>query len=131
MRTLVALLLLGVPTAIAAPVPKELRRQSVVGTWEVTGMMIGDTKAVYAHGQLWYFAKDGGFKNPGYPFGRYVVQPNGIDFWFGNAAALWPALTELDGDTLKVAFPKNQTVRATDFVPANNNVVYTFQRVKE
>ncbi len=32
MRTLVALLLLGVPTAIAAPVPKELRRQSVAGT---------------------------------------------------------------------------------------------------
>ena len=131
MRALAVLMLLAVSAASAAPVPKELRRQSVAGIWEITGMMIGDTKTVDSHGQRWYFAVDGGFKNHGYPSGRYVVQPNGIDFWFGNAPALWPALTELDGDTLKVAFPKNQAVRATDFVPANNNVVYTFRRVKE
>ena len=128
---LAALMFLAVSSASAAPVPKELRRQSVVGTWEITGMVIGEAKPVDSNGQRWYFAKDGGFKNPGYPTGRYAVQPNGIDFWFGNDATLWPALTELNGDTLKVAFPKNQTVRATDFVPANNNVVYTFQRVKE
>lgn len=131
MRALAALMLLAVSTAIAAPVPKELRHQTVAGTWEITGMMIGEAKHTDSNGQRWYFAKDGGFKNPGYPTGRYAVQPIGIDFWFGNDATLWPALTELNGDTLTVAFPKNQSARAADFVPANNNVVYTFRRVKE
>ena len=130
MRPLISLVFAST-ALVAAPVPKELRRASIVGTWEITGMMIGDTKTVDSHGQRWYFANDGGFKNHGYPSGRYVVRPDGIDFWFGNAATLWPALTKLDGDTLKVAFPKNQAVRATDFVPANNNVIYTFRRVKE
>ncbi len=117
--------------AMAAPVPKELRKSTIVGTWELTGMVVGETKHVALHGQRWYFGADGGFKNHKGPGGRYAVLPAGVDFWFDKDTPLWPALTELDGDTLKVAFPKNQAARATDFVPANNNVVYTFQRVKE
>lgn len=131
MRALVALILLTLPTAFAAPVPKELRKASIVGTWEMTGMVVGEAEHVDSHGHRWCFGADGGFKNPGYSTGRYAVLPAGVDFWFGPAMVLWPALTKLDGDTLKVAFPKNQAVRATDFVPANNNVVYTFKRVKE
>lgn len=131
MRALAMLLLFALPTAFAAPVPKELRKASIVGTWEMTGMMVGEAKHVDSHGHRWCFGADGGFKNPAYSTGRYAVHPVGVDFWFGQETTPALALTELNGDTLRVAFPKDRAVRAADFVPANNNVVYTFQRVKE
>ncbi len=134
MRPLALMMLFAAPVVcLAAPVPKELRRgPPIVGTWAITGANVNGTEQAAYNGQRWTFGADGSFSNPAYRAGSYDVQPGGIDLRFSrDGATPWLTLADCDGTTLKIAFPRTQSTRATDFVGANNNVVYTFQRVKE
>jgi hypothetical protein len=132
-RALVLLLLIAAPAvAFAAPVPKELRKPTIVGAWAITGANVGGAEQPTYHGQRWTFGEDGSFANPAYKSGSYSVQPGGVDFLFSRGEATpWLAAAEIDGETLKIAFPKARGGRAIDFSAANNNVVYTFRRIKE
>ena len=132
MRPLALMLLFAAPAAcFAAPVPKELRRgPAIVGTWEMTAMDQGIERADNSGGR-WIFAPGGTFTTPSYPSGTFVERADGTDIRFAANQNPWLALIECRGDTLKIAFPKNPAVRAADFVGANNNVVYSFRRVKE
>jgi hypothetical protein len=131
-RTLAFLLPIAAPTAIAAPVPKELRTGTpLVGTWEIVGMNISGRENADAHGNRWKFLADGSFSNPSYPTGSYAVVPGGFDIHFGQDPKPYHALTSLGDGALKIAFGHSRDVRAVDFDPLNNNVVYTFRRVKE
>ena len=132
MRTLAVVLLLALPTAFAAPVPKELRKASIVGMWEVVVAATEGGELSEYKGKRWKFGRDGDLANPAYPSGRYSRHPDGLDIWFDpRLANPSRALVECTGETLKLAFAKDRVSRATDFDPANNNVVYTFKRVKE
>ncbi len=132
MRLAVALILLGaLPLLSAAPVPKELRKPALAGTWEITGTMIAGLEQVHYLGHQWNFGADGSFSNTFHQTGTYTKQLGSLDVWFGQERLPGKALIDLDGDKLRIAFPQDRAKRATDFVPANNNVVYTFQRVKE
>ena len=126
------ILLLGLAaTAVAAPVPKELRKNTIVGTWAVTAAVVGVEEQSAYNGQIWKFGADGGLENASYKSGTYAVQSSGVDIVFGPGQTTWRALAEVAGDTLKIAFPKANATRAEDFVPANNNVIYSFKRVRE
>ncbi len=133
MRFALAVLFFLAPIAIAAPVPKELKKNSIVGTWAVTTAVVGVQEQSAYNGQIWKFGSDGHLENPSYKSGIYTVQSNGIDIGFGPGSgdSIWKAIFEVAGDTLKIAFPKTNATRAEDFVPANNNVIYSFKRVRE
>ena len=119
--------------AFAAPVPKELKKNTIVGTWAVTTAVVGVQEQSAYNGQIWKFDADGHLENPSYKSGTYTVQSDGIDIGFGPGSgdAIWKAIFEVAGDTLKIAFPKTNATRAEDFLPANNNVIYSFKRVRE
>ena len=132
MRPLALMLLFAAPAAcLAAPVPKELLRgPPIVGTWELTAMDQGLEKPDTSGGR-WIFSADGTFSTPVYRSGTFAERAEGTDIRFAAGQDPWLALIECRGDKLKIAFPRNPAVRAADFVGANNNVVYTFRRVKE
>ena len=133
MRTLPLLLLLGVAGSPvrAAPVPKELRTPSIVGTWTLTGANVKGAEHPDYHGQRWTFGGDGSFANPAYPSGSYAVRAGGVDLKFTRTQPTAMALAGFDGATLRLAFSGDENKRAADFIGANNSVVYTFERAKE
>ena len=119
MRAWVALILLGLP-ALAAPVPKELKNKRdldrIAGSWVVVAHCNGSGKIGPGDGSIW----DG------------VAHVLGVaDIWFDREIIPWHILTEFGEDTVKLAFPIDRTVRATDFGPETNLVVWTMKRVKE
>ena len=118
---------------LAAPVPKELKKNTIVGTWEVTAAVVGVQDQSAYNGQIWMFGADGHLENPSYKSGTYAVQSSGVDIGFGPGPGdtIWKAIFEVAGDTLKIAFPKTNATRAEDFLPANNNVIYSFKRMRE
>lgn len=62
MRVLATLMLFAAPAALAAPVPKELKRtdlDSIVGTWALTGSCNGGGQINPGDGSLWKFDADG------------------------------------------------------------------------
>ena len=62
MRTLAALLFFALPSALAAPVPKELKRtdlDSIVGIWMLTGSCNGGGQINPGDGSNWKFDADG------------------------------------------------------------------------
>ncbi len=125
------LLLMMAATAGAAPVRKELKKNTIVGTWAIPTAVVGvDEQSAY-NGQIWKFDADGHLENPSYKKGTYEVQRSGVDIVFNPGQTAYRALAEVTGDTLKIAFPKANATRAEDFVPANNNVIYSFKRVRE
>ena len=131
MRALAILILLASPTAFAAPGPKELKQPGYVGTWEITSAIVGGADQKIYHGHIWKFSADGNLSNHYFPNAKYTIQPDGIDCVFGMNSNICRGLGEFKGDTLTIAFANDPKNRATDFNPANNNVIYTMKRVKE
>lgn len=140
MRTLALLLLFAAP-AVAAPVPKELRKPSVVGTWELTHTNLWGAETALYKGQRWRFGTDGSFtiseRLPGGGYakprlnGSYTIVAAGTDILFGESGMPAQSLTECVGTTLKLANTKKNGIRAADFRPHPDSVIYTFQRIEE
>lgn len=140
MRALV-FLLLGFGSAAAAPVPKELRRAPLPGTWELMGTNLWGTDTPEYNGQRWRFGPDGTFtiseRLPagGYAkprlHGSYKIVAAGTDILFGSVGVPAQSLTECAGPTLKLANTKKNEMRPGDFRPHADSVIYTFKRVEE
>ncbi len=105
MRTLAALVFLAISSAPAAPVPKELRKPTMVGKWVITGSVVwGQDKPVHL-GELWEYGADGIMTQSGHPpSGRFVIRPDGVDAWFDGDPTRWLGRLEMEGDTMKHAY---------------------------
>ena len=134
MRFALGILFALAPIAFAAPVPKECRRPSLSGHWEVVGARYHGAENPMHYGERWIYSPDGFFAKPSTPTepsGRFAPVPGGADIWFDREEQPWHILTEFDEDTVKLAFPNDRTVRATDFGSETNLVVWTMKRLKE
>ena len=137
LRSPLLLLLLAVPLAFAAPVPKELKRtdaHAILGTWE---MVVQSSNGGPATPQTvkWRLDPDGkafimniGDTAIGYKL-HPELSPKGFDWqWPGS---LHMGLYELDGDTLKVVITSAaSTVRPTELKPATGMIYCEFKRVE-
>ena len=132
MRALAMLSLFALPAAFAAPVPKELRKPTMVGKWVIVESVVWGREKPIHLGELWEYGADGSMTRSGHPAsGRFEVRPGGVDIWFDGDPTRCLARTEFEGDMMKLAFPIDQAVRATDCAPANNRAVWTLKRIKE
>ena len=112
MRALAFLLLIALPTAHAAPVPKELKtseRDRLVGTWVLTGSCNGGGKVNSPDGTSWKFEAGGKasiLQNGGAPRGdiKYAVDPAAEPKTFDWIAPWgeWYGVYTLDGDALTI-----------------------------
>jgi len=131
-----ALLLLACPLALAAPVPKELKRtdaQAILGTWNMVKHSNNGAEPT-PQNIKWRLEADGkaSIMNPGDTAIGYKLHPElspkGFDWqWPGS---LYMGLYELDGDTLKVVITAGaSTVRPTELKPAQGIIYCEFKRV--
>ena len=135
MRSVVALVIAALA---AAPVPKELRKADIAGTWEITtsNVWAGSPSDQY-NGQRWRFAESGAFTitERGQPkprlTGSYELTPAGLDIRFGAGAAPAKSLHECEGETMRLVNTKKNEERPPDLRPSADVVIYTFRRVKE
>ena len=137
MRTLAALLAVALP-ALAAPVPKELRKHELVGTWEITTSNVwGGGPSDQYNGQRWRFAESGVFTitERGQPkprlTGSFTQTADGMSILYGERGVPAKSLYERDDDTLRLANTKLNGQRAADLRPSADAVIYTFKRVKD
>jgi hypothetical protein len=136
-------LLFALPSASAAPVPKELRKSPLAGTWELTTTNLWGENTPQYNGQRWRFGTDGTFtiseRTPGGGYakprlnGSYAVGSAGLEILFGEKGTGNPArtLSECEGAMLRLVNTKKNEVRAADFRPHPDSVIYTFKRVEE
>ncbi len=138
-RSLASLLFVFIsPVLFAAPVPKELRRDRIVGTWKVV--------SVYSNGNLAQAATD-----------HWTIEPNGdlnthsgpdapenpkpgvrLNFdpakrnveYFENADRKGsPGIYEMNGDELKIAFNHGGNIRPTSLESGPGINLWKFTRV--
>ena len=140
LRSLV-ILLLAVPLASAAPVPKELKRndaQAILGTWEmVRSSLYAKDPAPPTATILWRFDADGsGVVNNSekYEIGYKLLPadspnaPKNFDFRWVDSH--FKGLYRLDGDTLKIAVDSDGgKVRAGELGPGKNLYYWEFKRL--
>ncbi len=135
LRSLV-ILLLAVPLASAAPVPKELKQndaQRILGTWDmVLHSRAGGAPKVGT--AKWRLERDGKafIMNSGDTAISYKLHrelsPKGFDW--ERPTSSHPGLYELSGDTLKVVITcGNSTVRPTELKPGPDVIYCEFKRV--
>ena len=127
----------------AAPVPKELRKAPLAGTWEITAANAWGSDTAQFNGQRWRFGPDGTFtiseRQPGGGYakprlnGSYAIGSAGLEILFGEKGTGNPArtLSAWEGATLRLVNTKKNEVRAADFQPHPDSVIYTFKRVEE
>jgi hypothetical protein len=139
LRTLL-LLLVAAPLALAAPVPKELKRtdeDAIVGTWQVVRYSVYNENRVLP-ATLWRFDGEGKgqFWNS---MSRHEMaytllppasaeSPNGFDYSWDHFKM--KGLYRLDGDTLTIALNNDGgKVRAAELAPGKNTWYWEFKRV--
>ncbi len=135
-----AILLFATPLALAAPVPKELKRSdegAIVGTWRVVRYSAYNEERVLPV-TLWRFdgAGKGQFSNhQSRQDMTYTLiptenakSPNGFDYRWDHF--MMKGLYRLDGDTLKIALNNDGgKVRAAELAPGPNTWYWEFERV--
>ena len=130
-----AFLLLAAPLALAAPVPKELKRndeRNILGTWD---MVVHSHNGGQAGAQSvkWRLEPDGKafIMNPGDTAIGYKLHPEmspkGFDWQWPTSLHL--GRYELDGDTLKVVITSGAaTVRPGELKPGPDVIYCEFKR---
>ena len=144
MRFALAFLMFSAPAASsAAPVPKELRKAPLAGTWEITTTNLGGADTPQYNGQRWRFGTDGTFtiseRAPGGGYvkprlnGSYTIGSAGLEILYGEKGTGKPArtLSQCEGATLRLGNTKKNEVGPADFRPHPDSVIYTFKRVEE
>ena len=139
MRTLVILALAVVDTALATPVPKELKKSDAEllrGVWIFADYDNGGRRGV---GSRWYFEADKlytngqnttDFKGTKYEFVlRPEKIPAEIDFASGPDA-VWSGIYKFVGDELYVAYSSG-AIRPKDFASAPGRDVTILRRAPE
>ncbi len=131
-----ALRLLASPLALAAPVPKELKRTdatAILGTWQMVVQSNSGGPAT-PEAVKWRLESDGKafIMNPGDTAIGYKLHPGlspkGFDWQWPTS--LHMGLYELDGDTLKVVITSGaSTVRPTELKPATGVIYCEFKRI--
>ena len=135
------ILMLAVPLALAAPVPKELKRndeQRILGTWEMVRFShYGKDLAAQTETILWRFDADGSgvVNNPKqYEIGYKLLPADspksqkGFDYRWVDSH--FKGLSRLDGDTLKIAVDSDGgKVRAAELGPGKNLYYWEFKRL--
>ncbi len=148
-----AVLLASVAVAVAAPVPKDLKKKDVKidGTWEVVEWHSHGTKVNGTLAMKWVI--DGqtlSIERTNPKLGGAIARPAGVSYTLvkpdgGAANALdytinytnglnpsraMPGVFELDGDSLKFCYTSAANgERPAKCEPAQGNIMYVFKRV--
>ncbi len=140
-RIAIAFLMFTAPIALAAPVPKELRKSPLAGTWEITTTNLWGADTAQYNGQRWRFGTDGTFtigeRQPGGGYakprlnGTFINGSAGLEILYGERGIPARTLSECEGAILRLANTKQNTVRAADLLPHPDSVIYTFKRIEE
>ena len=130
------ILLLAVPVASAAPVPKELKQtdeQAILGTWDMVQHSMGGAVPtpqsvkwrLEPNGKAFIMSPD----DLPITFKLHLdTSPRGFDWNWPTSSH--PGLYELKGDTLKVVITcGNSTVRPTELKPGPDVIYCEFKRV--
>jgi len=142
MRPLIVLLLFAVP-AVAAPVPKTLKKAATAdGVWEWVEFNGNDGKMGYNIPKPTYWRIEGDLISTGKrtvdelfstPLTHTMTvrdgqQPNLRTFDTGGTK--YSAAMELDGDTLRWCYATDPKQTITECKPANGVYYYVFKRMK-
>ena len=129
-------LLLAVPLVFAAPVPKELKKDTPAlnGSWKVTGLTFNGAALGGLNNSVWTFDGDSltvGNGNGGATPARTIktdptASPKHFEFdGRGNTLGIY----EIKGDALTIAIGQQRGARPTEFA-GPDLIVYTFAREK-
>lgn len=131
----------GTPVAVAAPVPKAVKRESLDGTWELVSTDIhGRPRA--ERGQVWVIdgesvimkangqASDSTTTDLVRPKGGAADALDLIIKVHGKVVYTDRGLYTLAGDTLTLCTAPSNTDRPTDMKPGQGRAVYTLKRVQ-
>ena len=143
MRALAALFLFALPAAIAAPVPKEMKRtdlDSIVGIWTLTGSCNGGGQINPGDGTCWKFDADGQaaiIRKPGDTAGgiKFAIDPKTDPKSFDWICPWgeWYGIYELKDDTFTIYIKGHGKNGGEKVRPAQLNIgpgieMYSFQR---
>lgn len=113
-------LLLAVPMALAAPVPKDFKpaNTSLDGTWAFVSATLGGNPDTSYDGAKWVLDKNGkGMRHvgigPGIPI-EYKADPKAKTFDWTVSGTTWVGIYEIKGDTMRVALGSGEA-RPTEF----------------
>ena len=137
----IVVLLLAAPLALAAPVPKELKRTdegAIVGTWQVVRYSAYNEERMVPQPTLWCFDGEGkgrfsntqSWQDMAYSLSpaENAKSPKGFDYAWDNFKM--KGVYRLDGDTLKIALNNDGgKVRAAELAPGKNTWYWEFERV--
>ena len=128
-------LLLAVPLAFAAPVPKELKAVTLDGTWEFVSATYGGNADPSYDGAKWVLGKDGKatrtLKGADGTPAEYKADPKAkplAAFDWTISESTWRGVYELKGDTLTVALAGGDD-RPKEF-GGQSVYVFTMKKVK-
>ena len=139
MRTLAAItFLLITPELFAAPVPKELRRDRIVGTWKVVTVH-SDGKLANAASNYWTIDPNGDLNthnNPDAPASpspevrlNFDLARRGVEYFENASRKGSPGIYELKGDELTIAFNIASDTRPRSFEAGQGINLWKFTRV--
>jgi uncharacterized protein (TIGR03067 family) len=125
------------PLALAAPVPKALKRAdaaAIVGEWEVTAATYGGDDYPSAVGTKWTLKDDGTAvrdrPNQGLATAKFEIDPKAdpkaFD-WHTGEGFTFLGVYELDGDTFKVCL-RADAARPTKLTDTRGSYVFEFKR---
>ncbi len=140
MRAL-AILLLFAPALVAAPVPKELRKElKIEGIWEMVSINSYGREHKFKRGLHWSFDEKGNMTSGGdigiapiksslqFEFHR---DDKTVEYRFGDGLRVCPGLFEMEGDTLIICCnlkAKGERPKAIGTGP--ENYVWTMRRAR-
>ncbi len=146
MKLFAALALLALPSALlAAPVPKEVKKEKTEGTWQMESLTaFGRPVNLGAGGLHWTIDADGNMKSHNGPvvleaarsFIRLAFDPESKTVEYKNVSAnakgsSSPGVYELAGDSLKICCNiKGTAIRPTTVDGGPDVYLWTFKRVK-
>jgi len=128
-------LLLVVPLALAAPVPKDFKPANTPldGTWAFVSATVGGNPDTSYDGAKWELGTDGkGVRqlrnDTGTPV-EYKADPKAKTFDWAHSGSTWAGIYEIKGDTLRVALGSGD-IRPTDFT-GQSGYAFTMKKVKK
>ena len=128
-------LLLAIPMVVAAPVPKDFKKEvpAFEGEWQLAWHESNGRKSVVA-GYVWVFGPENitvhnaGRTNPPIPIAVDTkTSPMSLDFRNGNGGGR-AGIFRIEGDTLTLCLSSNGT-RPTEFESSATVIKYNFTRV--
>ena len=137
-RALFTILVLGLPTA-AAPVPKELKKDPLVGTWKVVS--VNSNGSVGQAATDHWTIEDGGDlnshngarapANPS-PAVRLIFDParRSVEYYRTQDRSGSPGIYKMEGETLTIAFNHASDIRPVSFTSGKGINLWTFTRIQ-